>query len=149
MKRTLLLAHGGAPTTVLNASLFGILASAKESGKYSRILAYRHGIKPSDFIDLTDAPSREVEELPFTPGSAIETRRTPLEEGDYGTLAARFHEDEITDILLTGDNGTMDTTRRLAKACFPLRHSGGWGIPKTIDNDIACRDLGRDFTAFI
>jgi 6-phosphofructokinase 1 len=139
MKRTLLLAHGGGPTAVLNASLYGAIARAKESGVFSTILASRRGIASGAYIDLTSIPEEKLALLPYTPGSAIGTGRTPITSEGYETLAKEFSAKGITDVLLSGGNGTMDTTRKLAKACLPYGILV-CGIPKTMDNDLSGTD---------
>ena len=139
MTRTLLIAHGGGPTAVINASLYGALVEARRSGAFSRILASKRGIASDSFIDLTDIPPTKLALLPSTPGSAIGTGRTPIDQEGYAALAARFHGKGITDILLTGGNGTMDTTRKLAQAgkAHGILVNG---IPKTMDNDLSGTD---------
>jgi 6-phosphofructokinase 1 len=139
MKRTLLLAHGGGPTAVLNASLYGAIARAKESGVFSTILASRRGIASGSYIDLTSVPDEKLALLPYTPGSAIGTGRTPIGSEGYEALAKEFSSKGITDVLLSGGNGTMDTTRKLAKACLPYGILV-CGIPKTMDNDLSGTD---------
>lgn len=139
MGRILLLAHGGGPTAVLNASLYGAIEEAKKSRRFSRILAARRGIASPAFIDLTGIGEEELSLLPHTPGSAIGTGRDPIEKDGYALLARRFAEHGITDVLLSGGNGTMETARRLAEAC---KDEGILvdGIPKTMDNDISGAD---------
>ena len=51
----ILLMHGGAPTAVINASLYGAVREAQESGFKGRILAARQGtggFLKEQFIDL-------------------------------------------------------------------------------------------------
>lgn len=138
----LLIAHGGAPTAVINASLAGAILEAKEQGFRGKILAARYGSKGllrEDFIDLTNITDKEIEKLKFSPGSAIGTSRHPLEEDDYKRIPEILEKHNIRYLLYTGGNGTMDTLGKI------YRHSGSHeiyvgGIPKTIDNDIAITD---------
>lgn len=138
----LLIAHGGAPTAVINASLAGAILEAKEQGFRGKILAARYGSKGllrEDFIDLTNITDKEIEKLKFSPGSAIGTSRHPLEEDDYKRISEILEKHNIRYLLYTGGNGTMDTLGKI------YRHSGSHeiyvgGIPKTIDNDIAITD---------
>ena len=139
MKRTLLIAHGGGPTAVLNASLYGTIMRAKESGRFERILASRHGISSGATIDLTDTPQEKLDLLPFTPGSAIGTGRDHISAKQYEILAGKFASQGVTDILLTGGNDTMDTTRKLSTACDGAGILVN-GIPKTMDNDLSGTD---------
>lgn len=143
----LLIAHGGAPTAVINASLYGAVREARRSPEVSGVFGARFGtggILREDFIDLGCLPEEQLALLPSTPGSAIGTSRTPLEEGDYERMAALLEKNGFGCVLLCGGNGTMDACGRLAKVCEP-RGIRVCGIPKTIDNDIAVIDHAPGF----
>lgn len=137
--KNFLMMHGGAPTAVINASLYGSLSALHEAGFPARILAARFGtggLLRKDIIDLTDVPLSECSRLMTTPGSAIGTGRDHLEPDDYLTMRDILSSLEVGYVLLTGGNGTMDTARKLAKVCS----SAGiivCGVPKTMDNDLS------------
>lgn len=134
----ILIMHGGAPTSVINSSLAGVLSEVKKQGFKGKILAARYGSKGllnEDFIDLTNIPDSDIEKLKRTPGSAIGTSRHPLESEDYEKIAEILVKHDIKYVLVNGGNGSMDTCGNIAK------HTQGKGItvvgiPKTIDNDI-------------
>ncbi len=137
----LLIAHGGAPTAVLNASLYGAVEEARRLGFTGRILGARYGtagILRESFTDLGALPQKVLEGLLTAPGSAIGSSRTPLGPGEYGAMAEVLRRHNIGYVLFTGGNGSMDACGRLAKAAGGL--AGVVGIPKTIDNDIAVLD---------
>lgn len=138
----LLIAHGGAPTAVINASLYGAVCEAKKHPEIEHIYAARHGsagILTGDFYDLAQLAEKELALLPSTPASVIGTSRTPLEAGDYAVMRRVLEQHDIRFVLFNGGNGSMDTCGRLEAAC---EGSGicVCGIPKTIDNDIAVID---------
>lgn len=140
--KNLLFMHGGAPTAVINASLYGAYQEAKKSDKVDRILAAEGGtggLLKRRIIDLTDATPNDIELLKTTPGSAIGTGRDHLEPEDYLTLRDILLELGVGYVLMTGGNGTMDTCRRLALTC---KDEGicVCGIPKTMDNDLSITD---------
>ena len=138
----LLIAHGGAPTAVINASLYGAVAEAKRSGRVSGILGAAHGsagILAEQFYDLGALTETQLETIRRSPASAIGTSRTPLEEGDYEKMARVLQKHDIGYVLFTGGNGSMDTCARLGRACAGTGILVG-GIPKTIDNDIDLTD---------
>ncbi|HIW36956.1 MAG TPA: diphosphate--fructose-6-phosphate 1-phosphotransferase [Candidatus Treponema faecavium] len=147
MKENMLIVHGGAPTAVINASLYGAVKEAKASGCVGRIYGARSGsgaIAGGDFIDLGAVPDETLELLPFTPGSVIGTSREHLTEKDYHTIAVSLKEHGIRWLLFTGGNGSMDACGKIAAAagddsvCVV-------GIPKTIDNDLAATDHAPGF----
>ena len=137
----LLIAHGGAPTAVINASLYGAVMEAKNSGVVEHIYGAVHGsagILSENFVDLGAVPQEELEKLLTTPGSAIGTSRTHLEPEDYQEMARILKKHDIRYVLFTGGNGSMDTCGKLRAACQGEILVAG--IPKTIDNDISVID---------
>ena len=59
MKGNMLIVHGGAPTAVINASLYGAITEAKKSGLVDKIYGAKGGsgsIVSGDFIDLGNLP---------------------------------------------------------------------------------------------
>ena len=138
----LLIAHGGAPTAVLNASLAGAVREAQSHADIDSILGARHGtagILKEDYADLGSLTQPELKALSLSPGSAIGTSRTPLEAGDYARMRDVLRRHGIRYVLLAGGNGTMDTCLRLWNLCRQDDIFVG-GIPKTIDNDLALTD---------
>ena len=66
MKGNLLLIHGGGPTAVINASLYGAIRQAKREENVGRILAAiggTGGLLRGEVRDLTDVPQEELELL--------------------------------------------------------------------------------------
>ena len=138
----LLIAHGGAPTAVINASLCGAIREAKRIDPSCGVYGAAHGsagILAQQFIDLNALDDAALDRLARSPASAIGTSRTPLEEGDYVRMAQILAQNGFTHVLFTGGNGSMDTCGRLGAACAASGILVG-GIPKTIDNDIAVID---------
>lgn len=142
MGKNLLIVHGGGPTAVINASLYGVIMVAKKSGKIDKVygvLGGTRGILEKRFVNLLDYGQDQLERLKQTPASALGSSRFPLYEKDYDEMIGVLKEFEIPYVLLNGGNGTMDTCGKLYKACIPYGILVV-GIPKTIDNDIACID---------
>lgn len=142
MAHNLLIIHGGAPTAVINSSLYGAITEAGRHTAIGRILGARlgsAGVLKENFIDLTAVPDSELELLLQTPASAIGTSRDHLEPEDYARMAAIFEKHNIRYVLINGGNGSMDTCGKISRACEGKGISVV-GIPKTIDNDIAVTD---------
>ncbi len=136
-----LVVHGGGPTAVINASLYGVIEEAKANGidKVYAAMGGSEGILKEDFLDLLQFPEERLKLLLETPATAIGSSRYALEQEDYDAMPAIFEKYGIKYVLLNGGNGTMDTCGKIYEAC---RASGVTvvGIPKTIDNDIAITD---------
>ena len=70
---SMLIVHGGAPTAVMNASLYGIIEEARTSGGVDRVLAAIGGSEAvllERFMDLLAYPEDETRRLLHTPASA-------------------------------------------------------------------------------
>lgn len=149
MGENLLIIHGGGPTAVINASLYGVLEEAKKYPMLSHIYAAKNGtggLLKEELIELEDVPEEKLKLLLQTPGSAIGTSRDQLEQEEYNKMAEILVKYQIQYVLFNGGNGTMDTCGKLFKTC---RDKGldvkVMGIPKTMDNDIAITDHSPGF----
>ncbi len=144
MKDNILIIHGGGPTAVINASLYGAVREAKKYAQVEHIYAAKNGtggLLRESLIELERVPEEKLELLLQTPGSAIGTSRDQLEQKEYDRMAEILIKKNIRYVLFNGGNGTMDTCGKLYKTCqkkgIDVRVMG---IPKTMDNDIAITD---------
>ena len=137
-----LIVHGGAPTAVMNSSLYGVIEEARSSGKVDHVYAAIGGseaVLKENFMDIMAFPETETRRLLRTPASSIGTSRFALEEEHYAKMVSVLQKHNIRYVLMNGGNGTMDTCGKLNRAAqgTGIRVVG---IPKTIDNDIAVTD---------
>lgn len=142
MKGNMLIAHGGGPTAVINASLYGAIDEAKKDqgiGEIYGALGGTEGILKEDFVDFNKVSQEELELLLTTPASAIGTSRFPLYDEEYEKMLRVFEKYNIKYILFNGGNGSMDTCGQIHKRVKDLGIRVV-GIPKTIDNDISMTD---------
>lgn len=149
MEENLLIIHGGGPTAVLNASLYGAVSEARRHARISHIYAARNGtggLLQEELIDLGELPTERLRLLLQTPGSAIGTSRDEIEPEDYERMVEILLHRRIRYVLFNGGNGTMDSCGKLCKAA---RRKNAelfvMGIPKTMDNDIAMTDHSPGF----
>lgn len=142
MKNNLLVVHGGGPTAVINASLYGVITEALKSDKIDKIYGAIGGseaILKENFLDLGKTDPDKLKLLLTTPGSAIGSSRYALEQKDYNSMVEIFKKNNIKYVLFNGGNGTMDTCGKVSKVC-QKEDIFVAGIPKTIDNDISIID---------
>ncbi len=139
-----LIVHGGAPTAVMNASLYGAVRQAMEQGGIDCFYAAIGGMKAvleEHFLDLFTVPKEKLELLPYTPASAIGTSRDPMEQPDYEKAAEVIKKYNIRYVFFNGGNGSMDACGKTYLACQSLGlNVQVVGIPKTIDNDLSVTD---------
>lgn len=139
--QNLLIVHGGGPSAVLNASLYGVIKEAKKQGipKIYGAAGGSEGILKERFFELEQLAEKELGMMLRTPGSVIGTSRFELGPDDYEKMPEIFKKYQIGYVLLNGGNGTMDTCGKICHACRD-REIFVMGIPKTVDNDIAITD---------
>ncbi len=143
--RNALVALGGGPSPVINASLFGVVdgcARTMESG--GTLFAALHGVEgilTERFADLYAEDPAELSKLRHTPASgAIGTCRYKLQpdaQEDFSRIVDVLHAHDIGTFFYIGGNDSMDTAHKVEQ----LARSQGYdltvmGIPKTIDNDL-------------
>lgn len=147
MQSNVLIVHGGAPTAVINASLYGVITEARKYNDIDKVYAALGGSKgvlDEKFLDLKEIDDKKLELLLQTPASAIGTSRYELKASDYEQMAEVIKRNNIKYVLFNGGNGSMDSCGKLYRA---LGDSGinVVGIPKTIDNDISITDHAPGF----
>lgn len=146
-----LIVHGGAPTAVINASLYGAVTEARKHPEIEHFYAAIGGsgaVLKEHFLDLFSSSEEELELLLHTPGSAIGTSRDPLETEDYDQMAQVIARHNIRYVFFTGGNGSMDTCGKVYQACCRAGVDVNVvGIPKTIDNDISVTDHAPGFAS--
>ena len=145
----LLIVHGGAPTAVINSSLYGAVTEAKKHPEVDKVLGAvggTGGMLKENFCDLSAVPEERLKLLLQTPASAIGTSRDHLEPEDYQAIARVIEKNDIKYVFFNGGNGSMDACGKLFKACVAAGVDVRVvGIPKTVDNDIAVTDHAPGF----
>ncbi len=147
MEGNLLIVHGGGPTAVLNASLYGVIREAQASPDIQKIYGAIGGseaILTENFLDMGELEDEKIELLLQTPGTAIGSSRFPLEQEQYEAMVDILKKNNIKYVLFNGGNGSMDTCGKVSKVC---EGEGIYvvGIPKTMDNDISIIDHAPGF----
>jgi len=146
----IIVGQSGGPTAVINASLAGVYAAAKDFGA-EKIYGMLHGIKGflrGEYVDLKEKLAAEdsVELLKRTPASYLGSCRYKLpdisvDEEVYKTIFAKLEEMNIKYFFYVGGNDSMDTICKLSDYAKKVNSSIRFmGVPKTIDNDLAMTD---------
>ena len=142
MARNAMVAHGGGPTAVINASLAGLIEECRQRG-YG-LCGARYGLAGlvrGDLVDLLALDAGLVRQIGEAPGSALGSSRLPLAADDYARLLDVLRRAEVHTFFYTGGNGSMDTALRIAQYARAAQYElQVIGIPKTIDNDLCVTD---------
>lgn len=148
MKGNILVGQSGGPTTVINASLAGVLSAAFNSEKIGTVYGMINGIQglmDEQLMDMTrefKGNEKKLEQLRITPsmflGSCRYKLKDPAEDpSDLERVFALLKKYEIRYFLYIGGNDSMDTVDKMSRYAkeqdYDIRVIG---IPKTIDNDL-------------
>ena len=147
MANNLIIVHGGGPTAVINASLYGAIRQAQDDPRVDRVLVAiggTGGLLKEHLRDVTDLPGETLRGLLSSPASAIGTSRDALEKPEYEAMVPILRKHDIKYVLMNGGNGTMDTCGKLYAECA-ANGIRVIGIPKTMENDLAVTDHAPGF----
>lgn len=142
--------QSGGPTSVINSSLVGVFKTAKDAG-CKTVYGMRNGIEgllQERYIDMSDYIKNDldIELLKRTPSSFLGTCRFKLPHADKAPdLYARIFEIlaklDVKYFFYIGGNDSMDTVMQLSMYAEKINSDIRFmGVPKTIDNDLACTD---------
>lgn len=137
----LLVVHGGGPTPVINASLYGVIKEAKQHN-IDHIYGARggtQGVLEERFASLKQYNDATLRLLLDTPASVIGTSRAPLLDHDFDRMIGICRKHDISIVIVNGGNGTMEACGKLHRAAAGTGIRV-MGVPKTVDNDIAVTD---------
>lgn len=150
MAKHVLITMSGGTTSVINATLCGLIRGVRESlPPGTRILAGQPGIlglldgRVRDLTALTDA---DLARLYRTPASGFigTTRVEPVDDTWRPLLQQRFAELGIGYFVNIGGSGTIQQSRRIAAMLGD--EIAVAAVPKTVDNDVG--DPAFDTTFF-
>lgn len=141
--------QSGGPTSVINASAYGVFSAALESGCITRVLGAAHGVKGilnDQLYDIALEDAHELELLKSTPSSALGSCRYKLKDAeaddtDYRRILEIFKKYDVRYFFYNGGNDSMDTCNKISKYLQKVGYECRvMGVPKTIDNDLAGTD---------
>lgn len=140
-----LFAQSGGPTSVINASAYGVIRTALDAPEITAVYGAAHGITGilnDTLFDLGQEDPFELELLMNTPSSELGSCRYKLKsEKELGRILEIFKKYNIRYFLYNGGNDSMDTCKKVSDY---LEQEGYecrvMGVPKTIDNDLCGTD---------
>lgn len=137
--------QSGGPTSVINASAYGVIKTALESECITKVYAAEHGIKgvlDDVLFDMGEEEDYELKLLLNTPAAEFGSCRYKIkdfeeDDTDYKRILEIFEKYDVRYFFYNGGNDSMDTcdkiSRYMDKVGYDCRIIG---VPKTIDNDL-------------
>jgi 6-phosphofructokinase len=149
MEKTLegacIIGQSGGPTSVINASAYGVIRTALDCKCITKVYGAAHGIKgvlEDKLYDMGEESAKELSYLMNTPSSELGSCRYKMadpdvDDRDYCRILEIFKKYNVRYFFYNGGNDSMDTCDKVSR--FMAR--SGWecrvmGVPKTIDNDL-------------
>ena len=146
MKGNAIIGQSGGPTSVINASLVGVVDACLGAAEIRAVYGMRWGIEgfmQDMLVDLRAQSRATLDAVRETPSSALGSCRHKLRDEDLPRILELLERYDIRYFFLIGGNDTMDTIHRVEVACRARGHElFGVGVPKTVDNDL----FGTDHT---
>ena len=145
LKGACIIGQSGGPTSVINASAYGVIDTALKSGCITQVLGAEHGIKGVLNDRLFDMGLEDPEELrlmKYTPSSALGSCRYKIadpekDDTDYKRILEVFKKHNVRYFFYNGGNDSMDTCNKISKYMQSVGYECRvMGVPKTIDNDL-------------
>ena len=145
LKGACIIGQSGGPTSVINASAYGVIRTALDSDVITNVYGAEHGIKGvlnDRLFDMSKEDAGELELLKYTPSSALGSCRYKMkdpdeDDTDYKRILEVFKKHDVRYFFYNGGNDSMDTCNKISKF---MQKSGYecrvMGVPKTIDNDL-------------
>ncbi len=145
LKGAAVIGQSGGPTSVINASAYGVIRTALDNPDITAVYGAAHGIKGVLGDRLYDMGQEDAEELKLllnTPSSELGSCRYKIadpdvDDTDYKRILEIFKKYNIRYFFYNGGNDSMDTCAKVSR----YMAKSGWecrvmGVPKTIDNDL-------------
>ena len=137
--------QSGGPSSVINASAYGVIKTALESEYITTVYGANHGIKGvlNDRLMIMDKEDpTELEKMLYTPSSALGSCRYKIadpdaDDTDFKRILEIFKKYNVRYFFYNGGNDSMDTCSKISRYCAKVGYECRViGVPKTIDNDL-------------
>ena len=145
LKGACIFGQSGGPTSVINASAYGVITTALKDPNITLVLGAEHGIKGvlnDRLFDMGQEDPAELELLKYTPSSALGSCRYKMadpdvDDTDYKRILEIFKKYDVRYFFYNGGNDSMDTCNKISKYMQKVGYDCRvMGVPKTIDNDL-------------
>ncbi len=145
LKGACIVGQSGGPTSVINASMYGVVNTALNNPAITKVYGAAHGIKgvlDDVLYDMGAEDPEELAKLKFTPSSALGSCRYKMkdpdvDDTDYKRILEIFKKYDVRYFFYNGGNDSMDTCNKISKYMQKVGYECRvMGVPKTIDNDL-------------
>ena len=156
LKGACIIGQSGGPTSVINASAYGVIRTALDNPNITGVYGAEHGIVGvlnDRLFDMSKEDPKELELLKYTPSSALGSCRYKMkdpdvDDTDYKRILEVFQKHNVRYFFYNGGNDSMDTCNKISKYMQKVGYDCRvMGVPKTIDNDLFGTDHCPGFSS--
>ena len=140
-----IIGQSGGPTSVINASAYGVIRTALDADCITAVYGAANGIVGvlnDNLYDMSKEDAEELERMMYTPSSALGSCRYKIadpdvDDTDYKRILEIFKKYNVRYFFYNGGNDSMDTCNKISKYMMKVGYECRiMGVPKTIDNDL-------------
>ena len=137
--------QSGGPTSVINASAYGVIKTALEAEEITKVYGASHGIVGvlnDELFVMDEEDPEELRYLLHTPSSELGSCRYKMkdpevDDTDYKRILEVFKKYNVRYFFYNGGNDSMDTCNKISRYMKSVGYECRvMGVPKTIDNDL-------------
>ena len=137
--------QSGGPTSVINASAYGVIKTALEAEEITEVYGASHGIVGvlnDELFVMDEEDPEELRYLLHTPSSELGSCRYKMkdpevDDTDYKRILEIFKKYNVRYFFYNGGNDSMDTCNKISRYMKSVGYDCRvMGVPKTIDNDL-------------
>ncbi len=148
--------QSGGPTSVINASAYGVIRAALDAEEITKVYGASHGIQGvlhDELFVMDEEDPAELELLLHTPSSELGSCRykiadPDIDDSDYKKILDIFKKYNVRYFFYNGGNDSMDTCNKISRYMQKVHYDCRvMGVPKTIDNDLFGTDHCPGFSS--
>ena len=137
--------QSGGPTSVINASAYGVIKTALEAEEITAVYGASHGIVGvlnDELFVMEEEDPVELSYLLHTPSSELGSCRYKIadpevDDTDHKRILEIFKKYTVRYFFYNGGNDSMDTCNKVSRYMKSVGYDCRvMGVPKTIDNDL-------------
>ena len=140
-----IIGQSGGPSSVINASAYGVIKTALESEFIPVVYGANHGIRgvlDDRLMIMNEEDPEELARMLYTPSSLLGSCRYKIadpdaDDTDFKRILEIFQKYDVRYFFYNGGNDSMDTCNKISKYMAKVGYECRvFGVPKTIDNDL-------------
>ena len=125
LKGACIFGQSGGPSSVINASAYGVIKTALDSEYITKVYGANHGIKgvlEDRLLVMDEEDPKELERLLYTPSSALGSCRYKIadpdvDDTDYKRILEIFQKYDVRYFFYNGGNGMISFCCNFRRPC--------------------------------